>query len=86
VGVADAGAAESLLTQSGLRVTRDRHHLYVEGVDDPAEITRVLAGADIFVRELVPDRPDLEQVYLELTGEHELGASAVPVPQRGGGS
>jgi ABC-2 type transport system ATP-binding protein len=73
VGVADPARAVSLLSEARLRVTRDRHHLYVEGVQDPAKITRLLAGQGIFVRELVPDRPDLEQIFLELTGGHGLG-------------
>jgi ABC-2 type transport system ATP-binding protein len=73
VGVADPARAASLLGGAGMGVTRDRHHLYVEGVQDPAAITRVLAEAGLYVRELVPDRPDLEQVFLELTGDHQLG-------------
>ncbi len=85
VGVPDAGAAGDRLTGAGLRVTRDRHHLYVEGVDDPADVTRLLADAGIYVRELVPDRPDLEQVFLQLTEDHELGTGAGPARVGHGG-
>jgi ABC-2 type transport system ATP-binding protein len=76
VGVPDPARAAALLAASPFRVTRDRHHLYVEGVDDPAEITRLLAAEGVYVRELVPDRPDLEQIFLELTGDHGLGGSS----------
>ncbi len=41
--------------------------LYVEGVKDPAQITRLLAAQDLWVRELTPDRADLESVFLRLT-------------------
>ena len=76
VGVPDPARAAALLEGSPFRVTRDRHHLYVEGADDPADITRLLAAEGVFVRELVPDRPDLEQIFLELTGDHGLGGSS----------
>jgi ABC-2 type transport system ATP-binding protein len=67
----DLDAAARHLTEDGVRLTRDGAHLYVEGVQDAARITRLLAGHDIFVRELVPDRPDLESVFLELTDRGE---------------
>ena len=76
VGVQDPARATALLDSSPFRVTRDRHHLYVEGADDPADITRLLADEGVYVRELVPDRPDLEEIFLELTGDHGLGGSA----------
>jgi ABC-2 type transport system ATP-binding protein len=43
--------------------------LYVEDVADPARITQVLAEQGLFVRELVPERADLESVFLELTDQ-----------------
>ena len=67
VGVHDLEAARRHLTEAGLTVTREDHHLYVEAVNDPARITRILAGHDLYVRELTPDRMDLEAVFLDLT-------------------
>ena len=46
----------------------DGSRLYVESVEDPTLITRVLAQEGLFVGELVPDRADLESVFLRLTG------------------
>jgi ABC-2 type transport system ATP-binding protein len=50
-----------------MRVEVDGSTLYVEEVADPARITQVLAEQGLFVRELVPERADLESVFLELT-------------------
>lgn len=71
VGVSDPDTAAGLLEAVGLRVTRDGMHLYVEGAKDPAQITKVLAAENLFVRELTPDRPDLESVFLRLTGGND---------------
>jgi hypothetical protein len=69
VGVHDPTAAIRVLIDAGLRVTREGAHLYVDGVGEPSEVTRLLAEQQIFVRELVADRPDLETVFLRLTEE-----------------
>jgi ABC-2 type transport system ATP-binding protein len=74
VGVHDLDAARRHLAEAGLTVTREEHHLYVEGVTDPARITRILAGHDQYVRELTPDRKDLESVFLDLTRDDSLSA------------
>jgi ABC-2 type transport system ATP-binding protein len=71
VGVGDTSTAAQLLTEAGMRVSRDGTHLYVSDVEDPAEITRLLADRGLYVRELVVDRPDLESVFLRLTGGGE---------------
>ena len=71
--VADPGAATGHLTDAGYRVTRDGDHLNVEGFEHPEDITRVLAGHGLFVRELAPVRGDLEAVFLQLTRGHTLG-------------
>jgi ABC-type multidrug transport system ATPase subunit len=47
---------------------------------DAAAITEVLARQEIFVSELVPQRADLEQVFLALTAEEHLGAGQPPAP------
>ncbi|MBP2418283.1 ABC transporter ATP-binding protein [Microlunatus capsulatus] len=43
---------------------------------DPAQITWLLAQQGLFVAELVPVRADLESVFLDLTAEEHLGATA----------
>jgi ABC-2 type transport system ATP-binding protein len=48
---------------------------------DAATITELLARQEIFVSELVPQRADLEQVFLALTAEEHLGAGGPPPPQ-----
>jgi ABC-2 type transport system ATP-binding protein len=81
VAVQDLDAARRHLAEAGLSVTREEHHLYVDGVTDPARITRILAGHDLFVRELTPDRKDLEAVFLDLTRNDTLAGPATTGPE-----
>jgi ABC-2 type transport system ATP-binding protein len=76
LSVRDPETAARLLTDAGYQVRSDGGYLYVDQVKDPAEVTRILAEQGLYVRELVPDRPDLEDVFLQLTGEHELGSGS----------
>jgi ATP-binding cassette subfamily B protein len=62
----DPHAAAGVLRTAGLAVTTDEDSLSVE-TEDPAAITRLLAARDIWVRELVPARQDLETYFLSLT-------------------
>jgi ABC-type multidrug transport system ATPase subunit len=73
VGVASPERAEEVLRQEGFEVSRDAAHLLVEA-DDPALVTRALAGHGLYVGELVPLRPDLETAFLALTSGDVLGA------------
>jgi len=75
VGIADPEAAEEYLIHAGLVVRRDGDVLHVEGTKDAAEITRLLAKHELYVRELWPDRPDLESVFLKLTQHDTLGGA-----------
>ncbi|MFD2764459.1 ABC transporter ATP-binding protein [Micromonospora eburnea] len=68
VRVAEPERAVELLGQAGLSVTAYPDHLVVAGVDEPELISRTLGEQGLWVRELVPLRPDLESVFLELTG------------------
>ncbi|MFY1690533.1 ATP-binding cassette domain-containing protein [Plantactinospora sp. WMMB782] len=61
------GAAE-LVRAAGLPVAVHADHLVVSELDDPARISRLLAEQGIWLRELTPLTPDLESVFLELTG------------------
>ncbi len=81
VGVQDLEAARRHLAAAGLTVTRNEHELYVEGVSDPARITRILAGHDLYVRELTPDRKDLESVFLDLTRDDSLPSRGATEPE-----
>ena len=81
VVVADAAGAARVLSGAGHNVTRDGEALHVEGADDPALLTRLLAEQGMYVREIVRVRPDLESVFLQLTKDDALHASGPgPVP------
>ncbi|GIJ19973.1 ABC transporter ATP-binding protein [Micromonospora lutea] len=68
VRVDDLARAEELLRTAGLTVAGHPDHLVVSGVPDPTTVSRTLGEQGIWVRELTPLRPDLESVFLELTG------------------
>lgn len=65
---ADHPTAAEVLRQAGLSVTLHDDHLVIDGVEKPAQVTRILAARDLFVAELAPITADLESVFLELTG------------------
>ena len=67
--VDDLDAAQRHLEANGLIVTRHPDHLLVEGAGQPADVTRLLASDNLYVSELAPVRPDLESVFLQLTGD-----------------
>jgi len=73
VRVADLEAAQRQLEANGLIVTRHPDHLMVEGAGHPADVTRLLAQHGLYVSELTSVRPDLESVFLHLTGEEAAG-------------
>jgi ABC-2 type transport system ATP-binding protein len=92
VGVADSGRAAGLLAAAGfgvrpgpdgtLTVDAGAAGQLQPGADlaplDPARVTEVLARQGLYVRELTPLRPDLEQVFLSLTAAQQLGGPATP--------
>ena len=67
VRVADQPQAAEVLRDAGLPVTEHDDHLVVRELADPAEISRILGGQGLWVRELTPLTPDLESVFLQLT-------------------
>ena len=79
VGVADPDAAERALRATRWKVGRDGDRLVVEGAERAEDITRVLAGHDIYVRELTPVRADLESVFLRLTRDTSLHGPGGPI-------
>lgn len=74
VVVADPAAAAQVLTEGGHEVRREGDALLVDDVEDPAEVTRLLAEQRIYVREIGRVGPDLEQAFLELTRGETLEA------------
>ena len=68
--LSDAGFAVS----NGVVAANGAPALSVES-DRPADITRALAGAGIWLSELTPVRADLETVFLELTAADTLGTT-----------
>jgi ABC-2 type transport system ATP-binding protein len=69
----DVAAARAALDAAGLRVTgQDGPALLVE-TDRPAEVTRVLSTAGVWLTELTPVRADLESIFLEVTEGEQLG-------------
>ena len=47
---------------------------------DPAQVNRALTDHGIYLTELVQQRPDLEEVFLDLTAEEHLGAGVTRTP------
>lgn len=75
VGVSSPERAADVLAAEGFELTRDDAHLLVT-TDDPAAVTRALAGHGLYVAELTPIRPDLESAFLALTAGEGLGTDA----------
>lgn len=80
VGVADPGAAATVLLGAGYEVVRDGDFLVVEGHEHPEAITRTLAAAGLYATELSAIRPTLESFFLKLTG-HRPAAPEDPAAQ-----
>lgn len=60
--------AVKVLISAGVDLRQEADHLLLSHVDKPAMIARVLADHGLYVSELTPITPDLESVFLELTG------------------
>ena len=71
IDVPDPDAARQVLTDAGFRVGEG---LLVE-TDRPADVTRALGAAGIWLSELTPVRRDLESVFLELTADDRMGGA-----------
>ncbi len=68
VKAADLATAAKIISDAGLPVQVYDDHMIVSDLADPAWITETLAKRRIFVSELTPLMPDLESVFLSLTG------------------
>ncbi|MEU7839510.1 ATP-binding cassette domain-containing protein [Micromonospora sp. NPDC049114] len=71
VRVAEPVRAAELLGAAELTAAAEGDALVVSGATDPTVISRVLGEQGLWVSELTPIRPDLESVFLELTGGGE---------------
>jgi ABC-2 type transport system ATP-binding protein len=69
--IADPGAALAVLRAAGYTAELMGEEIAVTG-DDPADISRRLAGAGMYPSMLAPERISLEQVFLDLTSEGGL--------------
>ncbi|TDB84647.1 ABC transporter ATP-binding protein, partial [Micromonospora fluostatini] len=78
VRVAEPERAAELRRAAGLPVGAQPDHLVVGGAGDPELIARTLGEQGLWVHELTPLRPDLESVFLELTG----GSAPPAVPRQ----
>jgi len=68
VKIFDRVRAAGLLIDAGAQVKTHDDHLVVRDVSDPAWITEQLGRHGMWVAELTPITPDLESVFLALTG------------------
>jgi ABC-2 type transport system ATP-binding protein len=76
VGCTDPRTARRVLESAGHTVGHDGDMLLVEGHEHPEEITRLLAGHQVYVTEMTAVRPTLESFFLKLTGHPMHGAAA----------
>ncbi|EWT06953.1 ABC transporter [Intrasporangium chromatireducens Q5-1] len=74
VGVPDLQRAAAVLQDAGLPTEQEGAFLRVT-TEDGEQVTRLLAGHGLFVRQLTPMRPDLESAFLRLTSESGLDAA-----------
>lgn len=73
VTVAEPARAAQVLTSAGYAVEQRDGDLWVQAVEDAAQINKTLADAGLFLAALVPQHADLESVFLQLTEESTLG-------------
>jgi ABC-2 type transport system ATP-binding protein len=68
VRVRDHNRGAAILAQAGAPIQVYDDHFVVSDLADPAWITETLAAHQLWVSELTPLVPDLESVFLQLTG------------------
>jgi ABC-2 type transport system ATP-binding protein len=69
VRVHDHARAAEILAEAGAPIVMHADHFVVSDLAEPAWITQTLAAHQMWVTELTPLTPDLESVFLQLTGE-----------------
>lgn len=88
VGIADAARAAEVLSRAGFAVTPAPGGALLVSPPtqpgapwDPAAITATLAAEGLYVAELIPQRADLEEIFLRLTAEEHLGVTQAGGPR-----
>jgi ABC-2 type transport system ATP-binding protein len=71
VGVRDRDRAAAVLTAAGATVRPAATYLIVSGVPDPEWISSTLGRHDLWTTEIAAVTPDLESVFLHITGESQ---------------
>jgi len=74
LGITDAPAALKDLQAAGLSARLEGETLYVDGIEDGAQIVQVLAQRNRYPSWLLPVQVDLEQVFLDLTQDEGSAA------------
>src|SRR5205085_7968579 len=69
VGVPDSEAATAVLARGRFNAARSGTHVVVTGAADPADVTRTLAAAGIYLSELTAEGLGLEEAFLLLTDD-----------------
>ena len=75
VRLAETDRALAVLAAAGLTARTEHGALLVDGVQDPAELNRLLASHGLYASELVAQRAGLESAFLDLTRTAELGTA-----------
>jgi ABC-2 type transport system ATP-binding protein len=74
VRVEDPGGSEAVLRDAGFEVARVGETLRVTApAEEAARVTKALAERGLYLSELRPEEADLEDVFLRLTEEGEVG-------------
>lgn len=74
VRVSDQKKAQNVLAAAHFAVRRNGSDLVVEHAGDPSAVTRVLAGAHLYVSELAPLDAGLESAFLDLIAPEQGGS------------
>lgn len=69
VGISDAVRAVGVLTEAGFTARVEDGRILVDGVSDGAVLAEALAAHGLYPSWLMPVQIDLEQAFLELTGD-----------------
>jgi len=69
IGIAEPERAIAVLAAAGFTAQLTDGRIVVDGVDDGAVISRALAAAQLYPSWLMPVQVDLEQAFLEITGD-----------------
>ena len=72
--IAEAGRALAVLADHGIAGTQTAPDALVVASDSGAAVNAALGAQGLWASEIKPVRPDLEQAFLDLTGQAEVGS------------